>query len=324
MPRRKEDILDRLVSNFSFRGFVLHQATLFVAATVLLIGGVIFLWKNNQSSIVDLADYQLTSEKISLPEPPPWVDLDPRALIIGPESNKTILDPQLVSTTADQVKKMRFVDQINSISKSKLGLEVNIDYRVPVGVVEINERTMRIEKNDPNFKGFKNLKLPIDRAGIIMPAQLAELPNLPIISMPQPVDRLNSLTMWGDWPDQRVRDAAIISRLFAHRPEFGVFRVVTFQEPTTETQSKPFELWGRSGEFGMRIIWGVQSSSQGDKEATAEQKLAAIKSLIERVGPLAPVSGGNGKKLGRVFDVRSGKAIELPRNKVANMPSLTF
>lgn len=324
MPRRKEDILDRIVKSFSLRGFLLHQATLFVAATTLVLGGVIFLWKNNQSTIVNVDEYRLTPEKIALPEPPPWVGQDPRSLIVGPEANKTILDPELVEATAEQIKQMPFVDQVYSVSKSKAGLNIHIDYRVPVAVVEVNHRTMRIENNDPNFEALKDLRLPIDRSGIIMPAELAELPNLPIISLPQPVDRLNSLTMWGDWPDQRVRDAATISRLFAHRPEFGVFRVVTFQERETKTQTKPFELWGQSGEYGMRIIWGVQPDSQGGKEATAEQKLAAIEALIERAGPLAPVSGAQGKTLGRVFDVSTGKAVELPRNKVAKMKAMTF
>lgn len=324
MPRRKDDILDRFVKSFSLRGFLLHQATLFVAATVLVLGGVIFLWKNNQSSIVNVDEYQLTTEKIALPEPPPWVQLDPRALIVGPNATKTILDPELVSATAEQIQQMPFVDHVFSISKSKAGLDINVDYRVPVAVVEVNRRTMRLEKNDPSFKSLKNLMLPVDRSGIVMPAELAELPNLPIISLPQPVERLNSLTIWGDWPDQRVRDAATISRLFAHRPEFGVFRVVTFQEPKKELQTKPFELWGQSGEYGMRIIWGTQPDSQGDKEATAEQKLAAIEALIGRVGPLAPVSDVQGRKPGRVFDVSSGKAVELPRNKVATMRGITF
>ena len=88
MARRKKkqlDILDRLVQSFSLRGILLHQATLFIAASCLVIGGVIFLWKNNQSTIVDIDAYQLTANKIVMPEPPPWVDLDPRELILGTE-----------------------------------------------------------------------------------------------------------------------------------------------------------------------------------------------------------------------------------------------
>ena len=57
MPRRKKDLFDRLMDSFSLRFFLLHQATLFVAATCLVIGGVMFHWKNNQDSIVDVNDY---------------------------------------------------------------------------------------------------------------------------------------------------------------------------------------------------------------------------------------------------------------------------
>ena len=83
MARRKkqQDILDRLISSFSLRGILLHQATLFVAASCLVIGGVIFLWKNNQASIVNEDEYLLTADKIVMPEPPPWVDKDPREMI---------------------------------------------------------------------------------------------------------------------------------------------------------------------------------------------------------------------------------------------------
>ena len=316
--KKKQDILDRLMDNFSLRGFLLHQATLFVAASCLVIGGVMFLWKNNQSSIVDVKDYLLTTQKIEIPEPPSWVDLDPRELILSAEKNTSILDPQLVSTTAKEVKRMPFVDQIHSISKSKSGLEIELSYRRPVAIVLINSDTM-----PGMIKNNTRIKLAVDRNGIVMPKRLSETPKLPIISVPFPVKRQTQLNTWSDWPDQRVRDAAKISQHFAGR-DLGVFRVVTSQKPGKLKQEQPFELWSVSGVYGTRIIWGVEPDSQGGKEATVQQKLTAINDLIARLGPLGPVAEQRNQPLGRVFDVRSGQAVELPRNKVAAMPDIKF
>ena len=324
MARRKkqQDILDRLMSNFSLRGILLHQATLFVAASCLVIGGVIFLWKNNQASIVNEDEYLLTVEKISMPEPPPWVDTDPRELILGTKQPTSILNPELVVQTADQVKQMPFVDQIHSISKSKSGVEIDLAYRVPVAVVAINHETMLGEIEEGT-----EIKLAVDRNGIVMPKQLGETPKLPIISMAYPVKRQTQLNTWADWPDDRVRAAAKICQYFEGDKNI-VYRVVTSQKPGQLKQEQPFELWSKSGVYGTRIIWGVEPDSQGGTEATVQQKLAAIESLISRLGKLSVPKHPNHslvrQPVGRVFDVRTGKAIEVARDKVAAMPVVKF
>ena len=318
MPRRKQDLLDRLMASFSLRGFLLHQATLFVAASCLVIGGVMFLWKNNQASIVDVNDYLLTANKIEMSQPPPWVDLDPRELIMGGKETVSILDPNLVSQTAEEVKQMPFVDQIQSISKSKSGVQIEVAYRRPVAVVLINSDTMPGMINNST-----KIKLPIDRNGIVMPKDLSKTPNLPLISMPYPVKRQTQLNTWSDWPDKRVRDAAKISQHFAGG-NLGVFRVVTSQKPGQLNPKEPFELWSVSGVYGTRIIWGVEPDSQGGKEATVQQKLAAINDVVARLGKLGPVKTLRNQPLGRVFDVRSGEAVEVPRDKVAAMPEIKF
>ena len=314
MARRKKkqlDILDRLVQSFSLRGILLHQATLFIAASCLVIGGVIFLWKNNQSTIVDIDAYQLTANKIVMPEPPPWVDLDPRELILGTEDSPSILNPMLIADTAEKVEGMLFVDQVHSISKSKSGVEIDLAYRRPVAVVTIDSNTMPkvIEKG-------VEIKLAVDRNGVVMPKQLSQTPHLPIISMLYPVKRQTQLNTWADWPDARVRAAAKISQYFPER-RLGVKFVVTAQKPDQLEQEHPFELWSSQCAKGTRIIWGIEPDSQTGDEATVQQKLAAIDDLISRLGSLD-------RKTGRVFDVRTGQAVEVPRDKVAAMPEMNF
>ena len=317
MPKRKQDLLDRLIGSFSLRGFLLHQATLFVAASCLVIGGVMFLWKNNQSSIVDVNDYLLTASKIEMPQPPPWVDLDPRELIMGDHETVSILNPDLVSKTAKEVNQMPFVDRIHSIQKSKSGVQIDLAYRRPVAIVLIDSDTM------PGvIKNSAKIKLAIDRNGIVMPKPLSDTPNLPLISVPYPVERQTQLNTWSDWPDKRVRDAAKISQHFTGSKK-DIYRVVTFQQPGQQKQEQPFELWSWMGADGIRIIWGVEPDSQGGKEATVQQKLTAINGLIARYGQLA-IRKQDNEPQGRVFDVRTGVAVEVPRDKVAAMPEMKF
>ena len=100
--------------------------------------------------------------------------------------------------------------------------------------------------------------------------------------------------------------------------------MVTFQQTrASKNKQQPFELWSWIGANGIRIIWGVEPDSQGGKEATVQQKLAAIDGVIARFGQLMVESPGN-KSPGRVFDVRSGQAVELPRDKVAALPEAKF
>ena len=140
--------------------------------------------------------------------------------------------------------------------------------------------------------------------------------------MAYPVKRQTQLNTWADWPDERVRAAAKICQYFKGN-EQNVYRVVTFQKPGQLKQEQPFELWSKSGVHGTRIIWGVEADSQGGNEANVQQKLAAIESLIARIGKLSVPKRIN-PSLGRVFDVRTGKAIELSLDKVATMPKVKF
>ena len=160
------------------------------------------------------------------------------------------------------------------------------------------------------------IKLAVNRNGVVMPKQLSETPELPIISMLYPVKRQTQLNTWADWPDTRVRAAAKISQHFPGR-RLGVKFVVTAQKPDQLEREHPFELWSSECARGTRIIWGIEPDSQTGDEATVQQKLAAIDDLISRLGSLD-------RKTGRVFDVRTGQAVEVPRDKVAAMPEMNF
>ena len=129
MARRNDDILDRLLEGFSLRGIVLHPATLFVIATMIMIGAAIFLWERHQAKIVNLEEFRLTEDKIQLTTPPIWSTDNLKQMVINgnskPASNNddkaaSILDTQLVDRTARVMKQVGYVERVKSVHKSCL------------------------------------------------------------------------------------------------------------------------------------------------------------------------------------------------------------
>ena len=112
--RKKQDLLDRMIEGFSLRGFLLHQATLFVAASAMLVGGVILLWQNHRTSIVDPEEYRLTEDKLVISDPPIWADEELKEIILTGDAGAepSLLDPDLVSRTALRVQQIGFVEQV--------------------------------------------------------------------------------------------------------------------------------------------------------------------------------------------------------------------
>ena len=145
MPKHNQDILDRILAGISIRGTLVHPTTLFVFATSILIGSAIFLWERHQETIVNLDEFSLTQEKILLTPQPHWSDLDLREMVLDQSNGEqaSILDTELVPRTAGIMKQVGFVEHINSIEKSKAGLNIDVIYRQPVALVELSAVTMK-------------------------------------------------------------------------------------------------------------------------------------------------------------------------------------
>ena len=60
MAKHNQDLLDRIISGISIRSFLLHPATLFVLATIGVIGSALLLWDGHQDKIVNDDAYCLT------------------------------------------------------------------------------------------------------------------------------------------------------------------------------------------------------------------------------------------------------------------------
>ena len=308
MPKHNKDILDRLLAGISIRGTLVHPTTLFVFATTILIGSAIFLWERHQETIVNLDEFSLTQEKILLTPQPHWSELDLRKMVLDQSNGEqaSILDTGLVPRTAGIMKQVGFVEQINSIEKSKAGLNIDVIYREPVALVELSAVTMK--NKWPNGQIDRTVLLPVDRNGVLMPESIGDNLNLPWIAVLFPSQ---FEATWEQWPDERIHDAAAISSAFK-RPlsELGIQRITTNQVDSTDSnlRPKPFELYSGSG---TRIVWGNAPGKEAESEVDALKKIRAIEAVVDQYGPLNEVD------LGRI-DVRSGKAISTGVSKTAS------
>ena len=308
MPKHNKDILDRLLAGISIRGTLVHPTTLFIFATSILIGSAIFLWERHQETIVNLEEFSLTQEKIALTPQPHWSELDLKEMVLDQSNGEqaSILDTELVPRTAGIMKQVGFVEQINSIEKSKSGLNIDVIYRQPIALVELSAVTMK--NKWPSNQMGKTVLLPVDRNGGLMPESIGDNLSLPWIAVLFPSQ---FEATWEQWPDARIHDAAAISSAFK-RPlsELGIQRITTNQiESNSSAQNlKPFELYSGSG---TRIVWGNAPGKEADSEANAIEKIRAIEAVVAQYGILNEVD------LGRI-DVRSGKAISTGVSKTAS------
>ncbi len=317
MARRKDDILDRLLDGFSLRGIALHPATLFVIATMIMIGGAIFLWERHQAKIVNLEEFRLTEDKIQLTTPPIWSSDNLKQMVISGISNPgvnvshpvnsrtgsaSILDTELVDRTANVMKKVGYVERVKSVHKSKSGLEIDVVYREPIALVELSQYTFPYEW--PKKYLGKDILLPVDRFGVVMPESLGTGLELPRILVVYPVaspDQFEKLVTWDNWPDERIIDAAAISALFENSANaIGLARVMTPRKPDQQGVSQiSYELWPDSG---AQVVWGNAPGKELQGEADAEAKLRALEDFVLQYGALNQQSG-------KRVDVRTGVVV---------------
>lgn len=324
MARRNDDILDRLLEGFSLRGILLHSATLFVIATMLVIGTAIFLWERHQARIVNLEEFRLTEDKIQLTTPPVWASDNLKRMVISgiskptPETSNpksgnnpaSILDTQLVARTASVMKNVGYVERVKSVHKSKSGLEIDLVYREPIALVELSQHTFPYEW--PQKYQGKDILLPVDRFGVVMPESLGTGLLLPRILVVYPVaspDQFQKLVTWADWPDERIKDAAAISALFEKSSDaIGLARIMTRRKPDQAGVSQiSYELWPDSG---AQVVWGNAPGKELQGEADAEAKLRALEGFVLKYGAL-------NRQDNKRVDVRTGTVVLAKGTKTA-------
>lgn len=318
--RRRDDILDRVIASFSLRGTLLHPATLFLLATVLIVGTAIFSWERYKNRILPPERYQLTADNLQLSPQPSWTSPDLQMMILGDQRDqdyqpRSIMDTALVPTVANALQSVGWVEKIDQIRKSKNGLDVELTYRHPVGMVEINATTMP----PASFKGKKAVNLHIDRQGVVMAGPHSERPgDHLLISIGNPM-YMEQLLSWSQWQDVRVQGAAKIGEALQGRwKQLGFYRLTTFRSrANAHDQRIPFQLWTEPGrKYRVHLIWGNPPGEEMANEASAAEKLLAIEQYVQANGTFDQMTD-------RVVDVRSGSVVVLGDYNNAKNESLS-
>jgi len=265
MARRNEDLLDRLINNFSLRGTLLHPGTLFVLVTG---------------------------------PAPEWAKIDLKRLLLevpAGQAAPNIMDTDVVSRTAATLQSVGWIANVNQVRKSAEGLDIDVRYRIPVGIVELNHTTV------PGWDRNKTAQvMPVDSSGTVMPADIVQHVEPPRISVFNP-QSLNLLRPWTVWRDPRVVDAAaIMNQIGLRAQQLGVYRVMTMRSSRQMSASQiPFELWP---EHGTKVIWGNAPGKEVAGEASAEVKLDALVRFVSQHGSIEHMPD-------RRVDLRSGKVV---------------
>lgn len=299
----------------NIRSIVLHPGVWFFVATMAIIGGAICLWDRNQDKLVDLTAHRLTTDNIRLSQPEPvWANSSIKQLLVEQLQNPTVLNKNVVRASAELVRSIGWVEQVERVEKSNAGLDIDLLYRYPVAMVKINEHQL----------------LPVDRNGVIMngdlfdPQQVSECLR---VSVFRPISPNDKLLTWQPWPDARIKNASAICAALADSwQSLQLFRVVTFQLPGERAKREPFELWTRGNvkpddatqtPYAAKILWGNAPGTEAIGESDALTKIQAINDFVFKYGPLVESIPS-----GKMLDVQTGRPILTSDLRTAHQQSL--
>jgi hypothetical protein len=302
MAKKKENRIQTFTSGLSLRAILFNPVSLVIAVTIMTIWGTILLWKEHQRDIVGLEDYSLKAEKIRFARLTETESAKLREFVMAAEEEKdglTLLDPALVSRTAWRLKQVGWVESLKQIKKSRSGLEIEVQLRSPVGLIELNRNTA------PRGGADKTDRLiPVDRLGFVLPDEAAVEKKLLRFTVFEPKlasdqDRDGFLAV----DDDRLRGcAAIASSLGNQWDKFGFHRITTIRPASpTGNPNIPFEIWTNTRSVATKIIWGNPPGQELPGEASVKVKLQVLEKLYAEHGPLNELPS-------TTIDIRSGTA----------------
>jgi hypothetical protein len=307
MAKKNDNWFQNSVAGLSLRGVLFNPAILVILVSIATIAGTIYLWNQHQRAIVNLEDYTLTADKVTINESQGVPVAQLKELVATPNEESrpnSLLEPTLIRQTVQRLKQYSWVESIHNITKSKSGLKIELEYRKPIGIVELNRtNVLNWPENQPERL------IPIDRNGVVMPDEsVAE--SLARFTVFEPILG-NHTAPWSSISDDRVIGCVKISEyLFERWKKYGLYRVTTLRPPRQPSdQAIPFQIWTDTKAVATKIIWGNPPGMELPGEASAETKLAALEKIFAEYGPLNELPP-------TTIDIRSGTPIT-SNNKTA-------
>ncbi len=276
-------------------------------AVALTVGGRA-AWERNESSLVENPRFELAADNLYVSQQPTWVktNVARSAFRTGDLAGKSLLDRGLVEQVNNAFSVQTWVRNVVEVRKSPQGVQVQVEYRRPIAMVEIQY------EGAPRFQ-------PVDVDGVLLPGNefsQKETWNYIKIAVPDPVTQ--GLVHGTPWPDARVQKGAqLADYLRDDASELGVYRIQ--QVPTSEIGEEPlFELHLVNADryICRRVLWGHAPGAEVSGEATPDSKLDA---LLEYANTHSDwILPGRQFDLNDFdFDVRNGKVMTASSNTLS-------
>jgi hypothetical protein len=248
------------------RGLVLTALVLAAA-----LGGAGYAWQRWGRTAMQAADFVITPEQIAVSATPAWIhaDVKAEALRSAAISKLDLRDRNLVEQVAAAFALHPWVAKVLRVEKSHPArVTVELEYRRPVAAVEVADR------GEPRL-------LFIDERSVLLPSHdFAPEQGKDFLRIAGGHETTPSI--YGTpWVSERIAGAARLAAVWGQRWQpLELYRIETTQPPGSELI---FELTTRRG---VRVIWGAMPGADSARDASAEQKIAALEHYVNDKGPL--------------------------------------
>jgi hypothetical protein len=271
---------------------------------VVLIAAVGFgwnaLWQQVGPHVATDPQYLLTAENLRVTPLPEWIRSDIKSEVISSASLDTslsLLDDEITVQLAHAFALHPWVAKVVRVGKGTGGVDVELEYRRPVAMVEVPGGVF-----------------PIDRQAILLPNDdftAADVKNYPRISdvSSEPTAPVGTI-----WRDARLAGAASLAALLAdHWQSLKLQRIsVILPSSIGGINRQPgYTVYTQEGTL---IRWGRAPSEKPAAEMSSEDKLTTLLQYVQEHGTL------EGKEGRQVLDLQSGPTLRVVQNTIQPLP----
>ncbi len=248
-----------------FRGYHPGRSFSVVLISVVMVIVLVGLWSIGRSRLRHDDNFVLRIEDMQLlPDQPSWIRGNVLQSVVKQHNLEELFldDSNLTKQLADAFTLHSWILCVESVEKSPTGVQVRVNYRKPVAMVEVkfNDR--------PHV-------LPIDAGGTVLPPgdfNGEDISNYLRIA----ADHLRPSGNVGDpWGDAKVAGAAKLAGLFDSIAwkEMGLYRIEVTMNPRDST-AVYYLVMKEHPEI--RVLWGSEPGQETGEEQIAPEKLAEL------------------------------------------------
>ncbi len=246
-----------------------------IALFLLLVwGATYFAWGRFGGHLLASGDFQISPESLEVTPQPQWIvhsDVTAESLLSGSLTGLSSREPDLTLRVAQAFLMHPWVARVKHVTKRyPAKVAVDLDYRQPVGMVEV-----------------AGGRLPIDANGVLLPTVdfSAEMANrFPRITAGQstPVSNIAG----SRWGDDRIHGAAKVAGfLLPYWHKLELDRVIAYRE-ANDALGQSLAYFVLRTQKGTAIIWGHAPQEERSGEPPADQKLVRLSEFFQQRGGL--------------------------------------